>query len=479
MKMNKYINKPKKVTPERVSEYIKFNLTENPFPAAPFMALQSPDKRVNGTIYEKSIRKEEYEQLKENFLSKPQSDFSRSRLGFLMDTSYVGRGNGKTAFLMHLLKTNINNDYCHDISNEENKCFGLYIQPETGGKTKSFEKLIEKLILEIINKNTLKDCIVSIYLTAIMELYPSLFDEIIKKMDNIDESEYYDQITNSKWYDDNQLELSKIEDLICTNNYLKNTSNDFYNAIIASRKNLLFPEVSLTVDAVKEYYATMLKKNDKIDFFFNDLVLLFEAANFNGAYIFIDDFERIPDFQSERDRRDFVNSIRTYLFDGSSENAKKGFYNFLLVLHAGVPRLIEKAWGDSGMEQRCSLATSDKSQSEGHQIIFKPLDVTSTEKLIAAYLKEYKKELNSSSEDILFPFNKESVNKIHAVSDGNVSKILKNCHHILEAAIKSEDTAIIDKNFVDLYFQKNSIINVKDDNFLNNAQINLMDDINE
>ncbi len=476
--MNKFVNKPKNVTPERVSDYKQFNLKENPFPATPFMALQSPDKRVNGTIYEKSIRKEEYEQLKDNFLSKPQSDFSRSRLGFLMDTSYVGRGNGKTAFLMHLLKTNINNDYCHDISNGENKCFGLYIQPETGGKTKTFEKLIEKIILEIINKNTLKDCLVSIYLTSILEHYPEKFELVMNSLKDVDENDYYTKVTDSRWYKENQLEIIELEKSIRNNIYLKNMSDDFYNAVISRQQYSLIPNVSLTIESIKEYYMAKIKKNDKVEFFFNDLVLLFEAANFNGAYIFIDDFERIPDFQSERDRRDFVNSIRTYLFDGISENAKKGFYNFLLVLHAGVPRLIEKAWGDSGMEQRCSLATLDKNQSEGHQIIFKPLDITSTEKLIEAYIREYKITVNNN-EDALFPFTKESVNKIHIVSDGNVSKILKNCHHILEAAIKADNVSIIDKNFVDSYFQKNDMLNAKENNFLNNAQINLMDDIDE
>ena len=129
------------------------------------------------------------------------------------------------------------------------------------------------------------------------------------------------------------------------------------------------------------------------------------------------------------------------------------------------------------MEQRCSLATLDKNQSEGHQIIFKPLNIISTEKLIEAYIREYKITVND--EDALFPFTKESVNKIHIVSDGNVSKILKNCHHILEAAIKSDNINIIDKNFVDNYFQKNDMLNVKENNFLNNAQISLMDDIDE
>lgn len=475
--MNKFTNKPKTPTPERSSEYIKFKLTENPFPATPFMALQSPDKRINGTIYEKSIREEEYLQLKENFLSKSQSDFSKSRLGFLMDTSYVGRGNGKTAFLMHLLKTNINNDYCYAISSGENKCFGLYIQPEIGGKTKTFEKLVEKMLIEILTKNTLKDCIVSIYLTIIIDMYPEVEQKIMSSLQQYEENEYYSAISNPDWYTTNNIDLSQVESSLRENLYIKNLSSDFYNAVISDPQYSLIPKISLTIEKIKEFCFNNLKKNDKIEFFFNDLVLLFEAANFNGAYIFIDDFERIPDFQSERDRRDFVNSIRTFLFDGSSENAKKGFFNFLLVLHAGVPRLIEKAWGDSGMEQRCSLATLDKNQSEGHQIIFNPLNVTSTEKLIAAYIKEFRS--GDSSASVLYPFTSEAVNKIHTVSEGNVSKILKNCYHILEAAVKTEDIELVDKTFVDNYFQKNDMLNVKDNNLLNNAQVNILDDINE
>lgn len=475
---NKYIKKPKIETPERISKYEKFNLRENPFPSNPFLAQHSSDKRVNGSIYETSIRSEEYTQLVENFLSKPQHDLSRNKLGFLMDTSYVGRGNGKTAFLMHLLKKDINNDYCNEISKEENKCFGVRVQPENGGKTKTFDKLIEKTIEEIFSSTILKECIISIYLTAIANRYPDKIEDILKKLEENEEDKYYNILTDSNWLNDNEINLSELMNTINENKFIKELSSEFYNYIIGSKQGRLFYiNQLLSAEKIKEYYYQILNKNDKTSFFFNDLIYFFEAANFNGAYIFIDDFERIPDFQSERDRRDFANNLRTYFFDGSSENAKKGFYNLLLVLHAGVPRLIEKAWGDSGMEQRCSLTTSDKKNPEPHQIIFKPLDKNYSNKLVKAYLDEFR--ISKDKKNETFPFEQSALDKIHSFSQGNVSSILKNCHFILEQAL-SDNLDNIDQKFIYDYFQKTTInTGTEDDNLLNEAKVNLTEDLND
>ena len=59
------------------------------------------------------------------------------------------------------------------------------------------------------------------------------------------------------------------------------------------------------------------------------------------------------------------------MFDGFYKSTKLGFYNFLLVLHAGVPRLIEGAWNDSGLENRVSL---DPKFSPKHIIQFEKMN---------------------------------------------------------------------------------------------------------
>ena len=60
-----------------------------------------------------------------------------------MDTSYIGRGNGKSAFLVNLYN-DINQDFGLDLSNNLNKCFAVLVSPELGGRTKTFSSFIDR-----------------------------------------------------------------------------------------------------------------------------------------------------------------------------------------------------------------------------------------------------------------------------------------------------------------------------------------------
>lgn len=86
------------------NRYECYNLKENPFPLNPFLNQESPDKRYNGDIYEASVRDIEEKQVEESFLKVPQSNPSHIRVGYILDTSYVGRGNGKSSFAINLIK---------------------------------------------------------------------------------------------------------------------------------------------------------------------------------------------------------------------------------------------------------------------------------------------------------------------------------------------------------------------------------------
>jgi hypothetical protein len=120
----------------------KFNLRENPFPSEPFVDKDANDDRIKGKIFEMEIRKKEYEQIVNNFIRVPRNDPGHLRMGFIMDTSYTGRGNGKSAFLINL-HHKINEGFALDISNNINKSFSVYLSPEPGGRTKTFGKLVE------------------------------------------------------------------------------------------------------------------------------------------------------------------------------------------------------------------------------------------------------------------------------------------------------------------------------------------------
>jgi hypothetical protein len=100
MTISKYSKRPKFEMIIPKGRYESFNLKENPFPAFPFLNPNSNDARNNGEIYEPSIREQEYNIIEENFFKVPQCYPNHLRLGYIIDTSYIGRGNGKSAWLM-------------------------------------------------------------------------------------------------------------------------------------------------------------------------------------------------------------------------------------------------------------------------------------------------------------------------------------------------------------------------------------------
>lgn len=183
----------------------------------------------------------------------------------------------------------------------------------------------------------------------------------------------------------------------------------------------------------EEYYKTLKPGKSKLEFVFTHLVNLFLAAGFNGAYIFVDDFERIPDFQSERQKKDFALELRTCLFDGLYTNSKVGFYNFILVLHAGVPRLIQSAWEQSGLDMRAPISFEGTAKNI---IRFDKIKQQDALPLVQKYIQAYR--IHEESIDKLYPFTEESITKIAELSDYNASKIIKMAYDVLENAVDSK-----------------------------------------
>lgn len=415
--------------------YEKFNLEENPFPSDPFVNKESTDKRVNGEIYEIEIRKPEYEKIESNFLKHPQSDLNHIRLGYLVDTSFVGRGNGKSAFLVNL-QNNINKEYCLDISDGENKCFALLVTPEAGGRTKTFASFVDQIFAAVLRQHVIDECLAILRLEAIRELYPKT--DLAKELRN--ENTLRERLRSSEWFRKKNFDLRAISDHVASNERLQTLPATF--PVIRDRSSLIkgFP----VERDFEEYYVTNLRKGrERYDFLFSHLVQFFQAAGFNGAYVLVDDFERIPDFQSARQKRDFALELRSCLFDGTFTNAKIGFYNMVLVLHAGVQRLIEEAWALSGMENRAPISPRVDSS---HVIAFEKLSEGHAALLLRKYLTEYR--IKPEKTDPLSPFTAEAVRLIGEMSEYNASKILKTAYELLEKAASSETQSDIDREFV-------------------------------
>ena len=429
--MSKLSRKPKQQqSVDQEAKYQRFALTENPFPTSP-VNKDSTDRRINGKIYEADIRSMEYEKIKTAFLKIPQTDPSHLRLGYIMDTSYIGRGNGKSAFLVNLIDQ-INQEYCLDISDEVNKCFAVYVAPELGGRTKTFDSFVDLLFETIYSSGIIASSLASMRLDAIAMVYPNV------RIDEKDEQKLIASLNSEKWLKEQGIESKKLMDVIWKNQFLQKIPDVF--PLFSSRHSLFGPFIS--AESFRTAYQNSKKGREKLDFVFSHLVQMFMASGFSGAYIFVDDFERVPDFQSGRQRRDFAAELRSVLLDGPYENARYGFFNMFLVLHAGVPALISEAWSSSGLDQRYPLSPKVASP---HLIPFEKLNREHVSLLIKKYLDEYRS--GSFSGDNLTPFTPSAINIIAEESEYNAATILRTCSALIEKSL-AEDRVDIDEAFV-------------------------------
>ena len=434
--MSKLLRRPTQMQPPSTpGRYQKYYLTENPFPQEPAVNQESTDKRINGGIYETEIHNKEFKQIEKYFLRQSQSNPNHLRLGYIIDTSYIGRGNGKSAFLINLQQL-INREYCLDISDGLNKCFAIHVRPEPGGRTKTFLSLVDVFFQAISRSRVIESALAALRLEAIKQLYKNM-DTIIGKYD--DEA-LIENLNSEDWLNKQKLDIGKISEQIYKNEYLQRLPEHF--PLFKGRNNFFHSFISK--QDFDEYYWTIIKRSkERIEFVFSHLVDFLLAAGFNGAYILVDDFERVPDFQSERQKRDFALELRSCIFDGFYTNARVGFYNFLLVFHAGVPRLISDAWEASGMEHRSPIAPRIKSR---HVIRFEKLSQEHASLLLQRYLTEYR--IPGTPPNVLFPFKEDAVSKVGELSEYNAARILNMSYELLEKAIDANQETI-DARFVD------------------------------
>jgi len=433
--VSKLTRKPTAKQPANIETRYEFaNLKDNPFPVQPMVEIHSSDPRINGNIYEFEIRKAEHTKIVENFLKVPKVSPNHLKLGYIIDTSYIGRGNGKSAFLIRL-NEQINNEYCLDISDNVNKCFSTYVSPPPGGRCKTFPLLVDSMFKSILDSDIIESTLATLRLNAIEELYP----EIYKSIEDVDSVELIKSLNELNWFKENKIDISSIESKIGEIELLNSLPSNFP---LFKNRNTFIQDLITKEDFKLHYMVTLKRPADKLQFFFDEMVCFFEAADFNGAFLLIDNFENIPDFQSARQRKDFALELRNALFDGFYRNSRQGFYSALLVLHAGVESLISESWRTSGLDNRSPITPDTDA---GHIIPFEKLGKDHAILLIKRYLDEYR--IKDQTSEKLKPFTEDAIEYIGQTSEFNAARMLKTAYELIEIAASNE-VIVIDREFI-------------------------------
>ena len=432
--MNKLIRKPKSESGVRTSNiFERFNLKENPFPYNPFIEPISDDAKRNGTIFSREIRKRELEQFYDTFLTIPLNE-DHDRIGYLLESSFTGRGNGKSAFLVHLARE-INADYGLRTSNELNKTFAIYLKAKSGGENSKFWQVTKDILEDICNRGIIEDCLLVIR---------------------------YKVLEQNGWLEKVEKELVAEEDFVKLNDNTWLTNRIDFPIFHAKFKgklrdfgidDLLLKEISYRSDQASSKIKIMLEskpdswlKKEVNNILFDNLVRIFVLADFNGAYILIDEFEKIAEFQKPNERIEFAHELRQKILESSQESGLGDFFMYILTMHPGTQRLILEAWERSGINARSPLPSEDIVK-QNHVILFDDIKKSDIKHLLAVYLSFYRIDESNSAKSEIYPFTMDAINLISELVKFNAAKILKFSHLLIRKLAKS-DAEIIDQDFV-------------------------------
>ncbi len=405
--------------------YERFGLSDNPFPIAPTIQPMNSDPRENGSIYETALRRDEQEAFDKKLI--PHRDRpSVHSMTMLMDyATRRGRGIGKTAFITHQ-RSRIMKDFGNEITGGAFVLLAAHVIPGGSGRTRYFWQFA-RLLAETLNQD---DCIAS----AVWRL--RAFSEIIPDtvLDQIDISNPGLTLGNDRWLEEKGINVMfdlnpAVEHKLIQAGVSSETAHSLaWDGADCEKWTLHF------LDRNNDYWWR--QRGDKL--VFNELVLLFKAAEIDHVMLLVDEVENIVIPQSRLERRAFVVDLRRYFVDGNFQSASLHFYSLLLTIHPQIQEIWNSYWGAAGLDRVCAISGGT---AQEYTILFHPLKPEDAAVPLAlAYLNHYR--LPGMSND-LNPFTKDAVVEALRLSGGVPGIMLNRLRLILEKA-REQGWEIID-----------------------------------
>lgn len=420
---------------QEFNRYEKLGLRENPFPREPTLRLGSGDPRENGEIYSEVLHKDEQTTL-EKFLIPSPERVNPLSIAFLMDhTTRRGRGIGKSAFLKHQ-RDRIMSDYGEGASKGKAVMGAVHILPTPPPPgCRKFWEFCRTIVDNLIEQDVIASAVWR--LRAFSNVIPQSVLQEVNGIASLSET-----IGNDRW-----LQERKIDVHFSLNNKV---ASDLRSAGIREEMVRIVANTPNSGELRSRIFSSFndyFWRKDGGRFVFNDLVKLFEIAQFTRCLLFIDEVEKIVYHQNMTERRAFVESLRYYMFDADLANSRRDFYGILLTIHPGVQELLSPHWKAAGLDGILPITQPDAQETT---IYFGPLDRNMAMPLVKVYLDYYR--ISPDGENSMGPFTGESIIEALVKTGGVPRPMLRLLYRVVERAAELE-LAQIDKKLVEeVYF---------------------------
>lgn len=402
------------------SPYLRFGLTQNPFPDSPTIVPESDDPRLNGEIYHATLRGQEQAEFERLLISRPKAPASRP-IALLMDfATRRGRGIGKTAFLIHQ-RRRIMKDLGEELTQGSKVLLASHIAPEGSGRTRKFWQFSKQLAYALN-----QDCCIAWALWRIRALcgvIPAATLELVN-FENPSET-----LGNNGWLSENNVEVTFSLNATVERELRSAGVSDPMSRALAWHG----AEAEMFQQHILDGMSEHKWRQEGPRLVFEDLVRLFVAARINQVVLLVDEVEKIVVPQNSSERRGFVDDIRRHFVDGPFESVYRRMYSLLFTIHPYVQEVWSPHWNATGLDRVCAMSGG---LAKEYTIYFQPLRAEETAvPLVLSYMDHFR--VGREQRGSLFPFDRDAVVAALSLSGGVPGLMLTLLRLVLDKAVEN------------------------------------------
>lgn len=400
--------------------YARYGLTQNPFPTAPTIVPGSDDPRNNGAIYRPELRAAEQRRFEELLIPGAIRPEQRP-FALLMDRAAgVGRGIGKSAFLLHQ-RDRIMADLGETVSGGAAVLVAAYVIPDVGGRTRKFWQFTRQ-IAHALNGG---QCIA----WALWRLRGEHLAVMGTDLAEVDLADLGVTLGDDRWLLRQGVDVTGV----LRPQLERALSEQGISEEVAQALAAAGTPADVAHHLLRHWGDTRWRTQGD-HFVFNELPRLFHAAGITRAIILVDEVERIVGPQNSQERRAFVDDLRRCFVDGPFESVYTHCYRVLLTLHPYLQELWTPHWNAAGLERVCPLSGP---LVPDYTVYFEPLKgPDDAVELAAAYLAYPDFRLDRGGPDDIRPFDRSAVIEAASLSGGVPGLTLALLRAALEWAVR-------------------------------------------
>ena len=350
---------PNRGSQQTQSPYERLGLRDLPFPATAVADPYNTDPRRNGAIYAEEPVRASIERF-ERLLIRPNDFQNRVRLAYLWSRGdqETGRGMGKTALLRYF-RQRINQDWGQTEFNGQFSALVVYVSFPSQVDRRYMEQLALSALVDICRSRVLEASRASLRLGQLTDEqceqvvtnpngssdYGNLLNDEILSAKGVDAAHLNEQVANKLVEEGIQGASATALAAGTYEEYLRSFRRDY------SLEPLYVPHDTKLLD-----YAR--------GFLFNDMVLYFRAAGFQGGYLFIDDIENLVDQMARRHRLEFAKEFALCTVRPGYANTTHNFFSCVITTHQQASVSLSAAWGEAGLAGIARLDPNDPNSVE-------------------------------------------------------------------------------------------------------------------